>query len=66
MIENENLKKISKEKYKENEFIKEKLIDMGKFSAIITELETKIKYLSKENEKLNKIIITRCKDIFKN
>jgi hypothetical protein len=51
------------ERTREIDILRMRLIDCEKDRVYVNELENKIKYLMAENERLHKVLISRCKDI---
>lgn len=56
---NQNLQSVMQE----NMYLKEQSLEMGKMNHYLYDLESKMKFLMAENERLNRIIISRCKEM---
>lgn len=56
---NQNLQSVMQE----NMYLKEQSLEMGKMNHYLYDVESKMKFLMAENERLNRIIISRCKEM---
>ncbi len=59
IVENERLNNVIVEQHQEYEILKITVRDLEKSTGIIRDLESKLRFYVNENDKLNRILVTR-------